>query len=195
VARERTDDAACRRFPLRRVIFAPGSQRLTAAAKQARANRKSFHPGQVFVEIRAGGIILRIRSAVPDARRLFSASLSFSQTRGGTRTERNQVSDHLFSLGTRQTVSSEAEDVRPKNPISTRGRVNSLPVSNGDDLPVLRNEPTLRFGGGPSPSVGVRALIEVGSCARTLWTRPKPTTSVTQTSASITTLRCVIPRR
>jgi hypothetical protein len=55
-ARERTDDAACRRFPLRRVIFAPG-QRLTAAAKQARANRKSFHPGQVFVEIRAGGII------------------------------------------------------------------------------------------------------------------------------------------
>jgi len=28
---------------------------LTAAAKQARANRKSFHPGQVFVEIRAGG--------------------------------------------------------------------------------------------------------------------------------------------
>ena len=51
----------------------------------------------------------------------FSASLSFSQTRGGTRTERNQVSDHLFSLGTRQTVSSEAEDVRPKNP-STRKR-------------------------------------------------------------------------
>ena len=34
-------------------------------------------------------------------------------------------------------------------------------------------------------------LIEVGSCARTLWTRPKPTTSVTQESASITTLRCV----
>jgi len=57
----------------------------------------------------------------------FSASLSFSQTRGGTRTERNQVSDHLFWLGTRQTVSSEAEDVRPKNPISTRGRGNSLP--------------------------------------------------------------------
>ena len=57
----------------------------------------------------------------------FSASLSFLQTRGGTRTERNQVSDHLFWLGTRQTVSSEAEDVRPKNPISTRGRGNSLP--------------------------------------------------------------------
>src|SRR5262245_33682496 len=34
-------------------------------------------------------------------------------------------------------------------------------------------------------------LIEVRSCARTLWTRPKPTTSVTQESASITTLRCV----
>jgi len=34
-------------------------------------------------------------------------------------------------------------------------------------------------------------LIEVGSCARTLWTRPKPTTSVTQESASITTLRFV----
>src|SRR6516225_12296241 len=34
-------------------------------------------------------------------------------------------------------------------------------------------------------------LIEVGSCARTLWTRPKPTTSVTQLSASITTFRCV----
>src|SRR5262249_33566935 len=34
-------------------------------------------------------------------------------------------------------------------------------------------------------------LIEVGSCARALWTRPKPTTSVTQANASITTLRCV----
>src|SRR5262249_34315615 len=34
-------------------------------------------------------------------------------------------------------------------------------------------------------------LIEVGSCARALWTRPKPTTSVMQASASITTLRCV----
>src|SRR6266550_2952336 len=34
-------------------------------------------------------------------------------------------------------------------------------------------------------------LIEVDSCARALWTRPKPTTSVTQASASITTLRCV----
>ena len=34
-------------------------------------------------------------------------------------------------------------------------------------------------------------LIEVGSCARALWTRPRPPTSVTQASASITTLRCV----
>ena len=35
------------------------------------------------------------------------------------------------------------------------------------------------------------AAVPVGSCARTLWTRPKPTTSVTQESASITTLRFV----
>ena len=34
-------------------------------------------------------------------------------------------------------------------------------------------------------------LIEVWSCARALWTRPKPTTSVMQANASITTLRCV----
>jgi len=34
-------------------------------------------------------------------------------------------------------------------------------------------------------------LIEMGSCDRALWTRPKPTTSVTQESASITTLRWV----
>jgi len=34
-------------------------------------------------------------------------------------------------------------------------------------------------------------LIEVRSCCRALWTRPKPTTSVTQESASITTFRCV----
>src|SRR5262249_4382992 len=34
-------------------------------------------------------------------------------------------------------------------------------------------------------------LIEVGSCVRALWTRPKPTTSVTQASASITTLKCL----
>jgi hypothetical protein len=34
-------------------------------------------------------------------------------------------------------------------------------------------------------------LIEVGSCGRALWTRPKPTTSVTQASASITTFSCV----
>ena len=34
-------------------------------------------------------------------------------------------------------------------------------------------------------------LIVVGSCARALWTSPKPPTSVTQASASITTLRCV----
>ena len=34
-------------------------------------------------------------------------------------------------------------------------------------------------------------LIEVGSCGRALWTRPKPTTSVTQASASITTFRCL----
>src|SRR5262249_49656491 len=34
-------------------------------------------------------------------------------------------------------------------------------------------------------------LIEVGSCGRALWTRPKPTTSVRQASASITTFRCV----
>jgi hypothetical protein len=34
-------------------------------------------------------------------------------------------------------------------------------------------------------------LIEVGSCCRALWTRPKPTISVTQASASITTFRCV----
>ena len=34
-------------------------------------------------------------------------------------------------------------------------------------------------------------LIEVASCAKALWTRPKPTTSVTQESVSITTLRCV----
>src|SRR5262245_4399484 len=34
-------------------------------------------------------------------------------------------------------------------------------------------------------------LIEVGSCAKTLWTRPKPTTSVTQANASITTLKCI----
>jgi hypothetical protein len=33
-----------------------------------------------------------------------------------------------------------------------------------------------------------RALIEAGSCARALWTRPKPTTSVTQANVSITTL-------
>jgi hypothetical protein len=31
-------------------------------------------------------------------------------------------------------------------------------------------------------------LIEVDCCARALWTRPKPTTSVTQANASITTL-------
>ena len=34
-------------------------------------------------------------------------------------------------------------------------------------------------------------LIEMGSWDRALWTRPKPTTSVTQESASITTLRWV----
>src|SRR4029077_2899255 len=34
-------------------------------------------------------------------------------------------------------------------------------------------------------------LIEVGSCARALWTRPKPTTSVTQANASTTNFRCV----
>ena len=34
-------------------------------------------------------------------------------------------------------------------------------------------------------------LIEVGSCGRALWTRPKPTTSVTQENASITTFRRV----
>src|SRR5215510_14551554 len=34
-------------------------------------------------------------------------------------------------------------------------------------------------------------LIEVGSCARALWTRPKATTSVRQANASSTTLRCV----
>src|SRR5262249_7714375 len=34
-------------------------------------------------------------------------------------------------------------------------------------------------------------LIEVGSCSSALWTRPKPTTSVTQANASITTFRCV----
>src|SRR5262249_1826489 len=34
-------------------------------------------------------------------------------------------------------------------------------------------------------------LIEVGSCVRALWTRPKPTTSVTQASASLTTLKCL----
>src|SRR4029077_11670480 len=34
-------------------------------------------------------------------------------------------------------------------------------------------------------------LIQVGSCARALWTRPKPTTSVTQANASMTNFRCV----
>jgi hypothetical protein len=34
-------------------------------------------------------------------------------------------------------------------------------------------------------------LTEAGSCARALWTRPKPTTSVAQENASITTFRCV----
>jgi len=34
-------------------------------------------------------------------------------------------------------------------------------------------------------------LIEVGSCGRALWIRPKPTASVTQANASITPLRCV----
>ena len=34
-------------------------------------------------------------------------------------------------------------------------------------------------------------LIEVGSFGKALWTRPKPTTSVTPASASITTFRCV----
>jgi len=34
-------------------------------------------------------------------------------------------------------------------------------------------------------------LIEVGFCGRALWTRPKPTTSVTQASTSITTFMCV----
>ena len=39
--------------PFRSVIFAPG-QRLTAAAKVALANRRSFTPA--LVEIRAGGV-------------------------------------------------------------------------------------------------------------------------------------------
>src|SRR5262245_6421040 len=34
-------------------------------------------------------------------------------------------------------------------------------------------------------------LIEVGTCAMALWTRPRPTTSVTQANASITTLKCI----
>src|ERR1700747_2940455 len=78
------------------------------------------------------------------------------------------------------------------------GRCQGRPAWRGAQAAVARPYPAVTchvgVNGGRAIAPVTRAtivLIEVGSCDRTLWTRPKPTTSVTKENASITTFRCV----
>src|SRR6516165_2087711 len=74
-----------------------------------------------------------------------------------------------------------------------------VPLDNGRLRNLLRKPRSPARGNGAVQKARIIApvtrativLIEVGSCGSALWTRPKPTTSVTQANASITTLRCV----
>src|SRR6516164_1291259 len=74
-----------------------------------------------------------------------------------------------------------------------------VPLDNGGLRHLLREPRSPARGNGAVQKARIIApvtrativLIEVGSCGRALWTRPKPTTSVTQENASITTFRCV----
>src|SRR5262249_2663009 len=110
---------------------------------------------------------------------------SRSQRRQGGRSRERQhrgrgpPPDYPREIGRRATI------FHAMSPVSGRDRIRTkTPPSRGNG-PVQKARiivPVAR---------ATIVLIEVGSCGRALWTRPTPTTSVTQASASITTFRCV----
>src|SRR5262249_28430117 len=87
--------------------------------------------------------------------------------------------DYLCGLGRRASICHAMSRLSGRNRIETKpapARGNGAVQKARIIVPVAR---------------ATIVLIEVGSCGRALWTRPTPTASVTQASASITTFRCV----
>src|SRR5262249_57446810 len=76
---------------------------------------------------------------------------------------------------------------KPRSPAGGTGAVQKARIT----VPVTRATALLATALLATALLATALLNEVGSCSRALRTRPKPTTSVTQESASITTFRCV----
>src|SRR5262249_13227953 len=82
------------------------------------------------------------------------------------------INNGAYGQGCQGAGQANATSRKPRSPAGGNGAVQKARII----VPVTR---------------ATIVLIEMCSCAKALWTRPKPTTSVTQESASITTLRCV----